>query len=424
VGGQIGPDLRQTKIRAGRSRPFVSLAVQSRTIGDRCGQGTDVTDALDTGDLDLSSVATHGELAARLKTVHVEADQPSLRELERRTRHGKTPLSRTTVSKMLKGGRLPRKTDMLAFLEACGIQNDQMDRWRLAWERVAKLEYGLTERPAVLTAAAETPEIAELQERISQLKAENNRLRLKLGKIGRLSIWNFVDNSAITLVSYQLPSHLRPPQADSGNLNYVRLSGFADLDTLIEIYGEIRTYNPASEVSIKAAQDLTGKDVMNHVVLIGGLTWKTVIPYFSRTFLIPIQAEDPAVRDAIVIRDPDGKEREFKCRFAGDELVEDVGFFARGKNPAEPQRSLTICGGITTRGVQGAAMCFIEPAKRERNERYLIPRFPDGSTYCIVMRVPIVNQDALTPDLSEKDNRLFEWCDAALRPGRDSHAEC
>ena len=49
---------------------------------------------------------------------------------------------------------------------------------------------------------------------------------------------------------------------------------------------------------------------------------------------------------------------------------------------------------------------------RERNEQYLAPRFPDGSTYCIVMRVQVFNQDPLTPDLSKEENRLFEWCDA------------
>ena len=38
-------------------------------------------------------------------------------------------------------------------------------------------------------------------------------------------------------------------------------------------------------------------------------------------------------------------------------------------------------------------------------------RFPDGSAYCIVMRVPIMNKDPLTPDLSKKENRLFEWSD-------------
>lgn len=227
------------------------------------------------------------------------------------------------------------------------------------------------------------------------------------------SMWHFPDGARITLVCYRLEPDRRPPSADRGSLNYVRFSDLADLDTLIDIYGAIRAYNPTSQVVIMAAQDLTQRDVSNHLVLIGGLTWKTVTTSFSRIFPVPIDAGDPADRGAIVVHDPDGKEREFK--YALDDngsLVEDVGFFARGANPSAPRRTLTICGGVTTRGVRGAARCFIEPEMRERNQRYLTPRFPDGSTYCIAMRVPVVNDDPLTPDLYKPGNILFEWCDA------------
>jgi len=227
------------------------------------------------------------------------------------------------------------------------------------------------------------------------------------------SMWHFPDGSRITLVCSRLPAGRRPPSADPSTLNYVRLSGLADLDTLLDIYGAIRAYNPNSRVVITAAQDLTRRDVANHLVLIGGLAWETVNPWFSRIFPIPIEAGDPAQRGAIVVRDSESGEREFKYIRSGDEVIEDVGFFARGKNPAAPQRTLTICGGITTRGVRGAAQCFIDWEMREPNEQYLKPRFPRNSTYCIVMRVPILNDDPLTPDLSKKENRLFEWCDAS-----------
>jgi transcriptional regulator with XRE-family HTH domain len=231
------------------------------------------------------------------------------------------------------------------------------------------------------------------------------------------SMWHFPDGSRITLVCYRLPPQLRPPQADPGDLNYVRLSGLADLDSLVDIYGAIKSYNPTSQVVITAAEDLAYRDVASHLVLIGGLTWKTVIPWFSRIFPIPIVAEDPAERGAIVVRDPDQGEREFTYTMVGRELVEDVGFFARGENPAAPLRTLTIVGGITTRGVRGAARCFIDPEMRDLNERYLNPRFPERSTYCIVMRVPVVNKDPLAPDLSVAENRLFEWSDASADAG-------
>jgi hypothetical protein len=252
-----------------------------------------------------------------------------------------------------------------------------------------------------------------------ELKKELSSLRDTAAELSRgpfetaPSLWQFPGGSRITLACSRLPPGLRPPSSDPDNLNYVRFSDLADLDALIEIYGAIRAYNdPSSRVVITAAQDLRQRDVANHLVLIGGLAWETVNPWFSRIFPIPIESKDPADRGAIVVRDPDGGEREFRYQTDGGELVEDVGFFARGENPSAPRRTLTICGGITTRGVLGAARCFTDWEMRERNEQYLLPRFPEGSTYCIVMRVPVVlNRDPLTPDLSKAENRLFEWSD-------------
>jgi transcriptional regulator with XRE-family HTH domain len=228
--------------------------------------------------------------------------------------------------------------------------------------------------------------------------------------VGRAkSMWHFPDGSPITLACSRLPDNLRPSQADPGDLNYVRFSGLTDLDSLIDIYGEIKSYNPTSRVTITAASDLNYRSLTNHVVLIGGLAWKALNPWIGRIFPIPIKAEDPDERGRIVVTERDGTEREFNYTLVDGELVEDVGFFARGENRAAPLRTLTVIGGITTRGVHGAARCFIDLGLRERNDEYLDPRFPEGNTYCIVMKVPVVNGDPLTPDLSIAENRLFEW---------------
>ncbi len=226
------------------------------------------------------------------------------------------------------------------------------------------------------------------------------------------SMWHFPDGGPVTLVSSRVPGKDQPPHADPKHLNYVRTAGLADLDTVIDIYGAIRAYNPTSRVVIKAAGDLDARDVANHLVLIGGGAWKTVTRFFSRILPLPIDAEDPFERGAIIVHQADGSKREFKWTQSDGQLIEDVGVFIRGENPSAPKRTLTICSGITTRGVRGAARCFIDPEMRERNDRYLIPRFPKGSTYCIIMRVPIFNADPLTPDLTKDDNRLFEWSDA------------
>lgn len=180
------------------------------------------------------------------------------------------------------------------------------------------------------------------------------------------SLWNFRDDSRIVLVCGRLPPELRLPQSDPSHMDYARAADFADLDSLLDIYGEIRACNPMSKVAITTAEDLTQADMANHIILIGGLAWGAVQQWLSPIFGIPIMGSDPGERGAIVVHSPDGTEREFQCAYtfggrgAGRRLVEDVGFFVRGKNPSAPQRTLTVCGGITTRGVRGAAQCFID----------------------------------------------------------------
>jgi hypothetical protein len=388
-----------------------------------------VDDAPYTDDLNVGVVTTREGLAELLKTVYVRADKPSLRALEAKTRHDPTRLSKTTVAEMLNGLRLPRRAVMLAFLRACGVED--VEPWRRAWERIAD-----DHPPAQGSAPTEPADIAQLRQQVDRLTQANKLLRAQLAdKAGhgpaelpaatistgqdshqsvlRESVWHFLDNSQITLVCSRLPPPHQSPLADPGYLNFVRFSGLADLDALIDIHGAIRANNPDSPVSIIAAQDLTHRDIASHLVLIGGLAWGTVNPWFSRIFSIPIEPGDPANRNAIVVQVPQSGEREFTHTIINDELVEDVGFFASGKNPSAPERSLTICGGITTHGVLGAARCFIDWEMRERNEKYLASRFTRGSTYCIVMRVPVANKDSLTPDLSKPEYRLFEWSEGS-----------
>jgi transcriptional regulator with XRE-family HTH domain len=154
-----------------------------------------VDDSPYTEDLGLESVATREDLSALLRTVHLRADKPSLRMLEARTRHDATPLSKTSLSEMLKGIRLPRKAVMLAFLRACGVRDEQLAPWRHAWERIAVHEAWATgriggarqfpERDQAASASRRNSETEELRDRISQLNADNERLRLEMAAMGR-----------------------------------------------------------------------------------------------------------------------------------------------------------------------------------------------------------------------------------------------
>jgi transcriptional regulator with XRE-family HTH domain len=181
-----------------------------------------VDDAPYTGDLNLATVTTRIELAGLLRTVHLRADRPSLRTLEAKTRHSVSPLSKTAVAEMLKASRFPRRTVMVAFLQACGIPDSALEPWLRAWERVAGRESPAQEevshaahgsrphasapaqRPAPDTflsgggqniradrppgSHADSEQALEphrLREQVAHLVADNERLRLQLAAASR-----------------------------------------------------------------------------------------------------------------------------------------------------------------------------------------------------------------------------------------------
>ena len=141
-------------------------------------------DAPYTEDLDLSSVVARDDLAALLRTVHLRADRPSLRVLEARTRLRPVPLSKTVVSEMLNGARFPRKAVMLAFLQACGVQDDHLEPWQRAWERIAVREQGAmpteVRTGAKVQRVADFTESSELSDQVTELREENEKLRRQL----------------------------------------------------------------------------------------------------------------------------------------------------------------------------------------------------------------------------------------------------
>jgi hypothetical protein len=104
--------------------------------------------------------------------------------------------------------------------------------------------------------------------------------------------------------------------------------------------------------------------------------------------------------------------REFRPEyedFDGEhEQIADVGYIVRRRSPYHTDRTLTICNGIHSRGVFGAVRCLTDKRVRDENERYLADRFP-GDEFALLVRVPVVTNETLSPDLRNPDSRLFEW---------------
>jgi hypothetical protein len=223
--------------------------------------------------------------------------------------------------------------------------------------------------------------------------------------------------------------------ADEGNPNYTRLYRYADVDALIELWGHIRALNPElDEVAHKLPEEAEPPDLNGHLILVGGIVWNDVA-HQLQSFLSDLPIQQVIVPDLVngeIFALPDG--REFRPQWGELEetpgevpskakikseqtedmwregkrrsLVEDVAFLARVPNPLNHTRTLTICSGVYSRGVVGAVRALTDIAVRERNEAYIASRFPGGS-FALLMRVPLVNGKAMSPDL--ENHSLYEW---------------
>jgi hypothetical protein len=225
--------------------------------------------------------------------------------------------------------------------------------------------------------------------------------------------WDFHEGR-VTIICPEAPADTRGAMASAQDPNYTRMYRYADLDALIELFGHIRAANPEMEVFHRLPSEVVADDLSNHVVLLGGSGWNRIAGRLLKTLEeLPVaQMEVPGLDTGEIFKVSGRHGGEFYPRWEesdlGRELVEDVGFLARVPNPFNSKRTLTICNGIHSRGVLGSVRCLTDRAVRDVNETYLAQRFP-GRSFGLLMRVPVLQNEAISPDLNNPDMRLYEW---------------
>lgn len=260
----------------------------------------------------------------------------------------------------------------------------------------------------------------EEQEAYGALEAELLRLREAARKpfsveaVTARRSWHFADSGPATLVCAQLPKVETASLADPADPNYTELLSFADLDALVELHGHIRAENPTMDVFYKAAPNVVPDDLSGHVILLGGIAWNDITRRLSAMTPLPVrQVADPSVETGeIFVATADGKEATFLPVWADTDntsLVEDVGFLARVPNPLNSGRTLTICNGIHSRGVLGAVRSLTDARLRDTNERYISANFSNTDSFAILMRVPVIEGQTMTPDFSISGRVLYQW---------------
>jgi hypothetical protein len=223
------------------------------------------------------------------------------------------------------------------------------------------------------------------------------------------TFWHFPDDSPILIVCGKLPREDRPRFASASNCNYMQMSAYADLDSLIELFGHIRAQNPNSDVRFELADRLDSDDLQSHLVILGGIGLNAATRSISNLTDLPVRQVEDVVPGDDTFELTEDPERRFHANFVNGALTEDVGLFARTSNPANVSRTLTLCNGIYTRGVYGAVRCLTDAAVRTDNYEYLTYRFGGSNNFGLLMRVQVIDRATPSPDLTNPATVLYEW---------------
>jgi hypothetical protein len=238
--------------------------------------------------------------------------------------------------------------------------------------------------------------------------------------------WLFPDAELVTIICAQLPRDQTGPLGNPSDPNFTELQGYADLDALMELLGHIRSENPATTVHFKTPTEVVRDDLTGDLILLGGVVWNEITGRLSEMAKLPVrQVEDEKLKSGeIFVVEVDAEDREFWPEWITVEgekvLAKDVGLLARVPNPLNASRTLTICNGIHSRGVYGAARTLTDAQLRKDNERYISTNIGDAKAFAILMSVEIIKNKAMTPDFNSPDVVLYQWVRdaAALDPVR------
>lgn len=231
--------------------------------------------------------------------------------------------------------------------------------------------------------------------------------------------WHFRDGKPVTLVCSERPREQMEPLVtpDDPDIAYASLYSYSDLDALMELYGHIRAANPTVPVNYRKATELEPDDYTTHLVLLGGIHFNVATRVLMERSDVPVtQFSTPGRRAEYQVKEDSGDVVTHRAELLDGKLITDIGHFFRMLNPFNHRRTVTICNGLTSRGVLGMVRALTDDRFRDRNGDYIDKTFADRHGYSLLTKVRIVDGAVLTPDWTDPEVRLHEWKSDPVSP--------
>jgi transcriptional regulator with XRE-family HTH domain len=235
---------------------------------------------------------------------------------------------------------------------------------------------------------------------------------------GPRNLWQFPPDQDIVIVCARLPEYLRQnPFADPESPDYVELYTYADLDSLVELVGHVRMCNPDSDLTFRTTDERTPlkrDDNTGHLIVLGGVDWNTQTRALLDLMDIPVrqvQRDGPdGPLGGFEVSLDDGGTEFFSAELdRAGHLVADVAHLYHGRNPFNPERTVTLCNGTFGRGTYGVVRALTDKRFRVRNQEWLDERFGDAESFSVISRVTVFRGAAITPDWALTDACLHTW---------------
>ena len=228
------------------------------------------------------------------------------------------------------------------------------------------------------------------------------------------SIWGFDDNDSITVICSELdkPEMRMYPEKNE----FIYLSKYGDVDTLVEVIITLNKLYPNAEVLHHTGEEVKQGRVpyTGNIVLIGGPDYNAATRLFEE--LVPYEYKcGKGGPNDIYLHDRETNETyypEFREE-AGHQKVKDFGFFAKVRNPHNPDNKLVLIGGSHTYGVYGAAKAFSYEGETKEGIQYQNCKLVTnavgyGQEFCTIFEVHGADQTIDIPRVNLKRLRSMK----------------
>jgi hypothetical protein len=157
---------------------------------------------------------------------------------------------------------------------------------------------------------------------------------------------------------YLISGYIRP---DPGQPSTIEMG---DKDAIIQVYHNLAKVGRIDNIEVLTSRDAREYHLRENVVSVGGPYWNRVTLRFMREMLSPFVFDfsDSEGDRTPIIDCLEGN--RYEAIWRGDQLLRDFGFFARFRNPFNPECHVILSCGIETQSVYGIAQVFSE----EQNE--------------------------------------------------------